>query len=138
MIPVSDDDTKFTSAALEGRLDYRFRDPSLLETALVHASLAGETHGDCGNERLEFLGDAVIDLVVAQLLYETHTAWDEGALTRARAGLVNKASLADRARQLDLGRFVRLGRTERREGGTEKDTILADVFEAVGKCFSSS
>ena len=131
MIAVSENVAEFTPAGLEARLDYRFRDPSLLETALVHASLAGETHGGRGNERLEFLGDAVIDLVVARLLYETHTAWDEGSLTRARAGLVNKTSLAERARQLDLGRFVRLGRTERRAGGTDKDTILADVFEAV-------
>jgi ribonuclease-3 len=128
---VSDCDGEFTSGVLETRLDYRFRDRSLLETALVHASLAGETHGGRGNERLEFLGDAVIDLVVARLLYEAHTSWDEGALTRARAGLVNRTSLADCARQLELGRFVRLGRTERREAGTEKDRILADVFEAV-------
>lgn len=126
-----DGDESFTPAALETGLDYRFRDPSLLEAALVHASLAGETDGGRGNERLEFLGDAVIDLVAAQLLYEAHPSWDEGALTRARAALVNKASLADCARQLELGRFVRLGRTERRAGGTEKDTILADVFEAV-------
>lgn len=124
-------DERFSPAELEARLDYRFRDAALLETALVHASLAGETDGGRGNERLEFLGDAVIDLVAAQLLYRSHPSWDEGALTRARAALVNKASLAECARRLELGRFVQLGRTERRAGGTEKDTILADVFEAV-------
>lgn len=118
-------------AALERALGHAFADPGLLETALVHASLAHETGAGRGNERLEFLGDAVLDLVVAQLLYDAHPDWTEGELTRARAGLVNRGALADCGRQLELGRFVRLGRTERQSGGEEKDTILADCFEAV-------
>ena len=122
---------RFTPEALARRLDHRFQDPALLEAALVHGSLAGEQPDLASNERLEFLGDAVIDLVVAQLLYAAHPDWDEGALTRARAGLVNKQSLATLARELELGPCLRLGRTERKSGGAEKDTILADAFEAV-------
>lgn len=121
----------FTPDTLAARLGHRFRDTALLETALVHASLAGETPGIESNERLEFLGDAVIDLVAAQLLYAAHPDWDEGTLTRARAALVNKTSLAALARELELGQFLRLGRTERKSGGAQKDTILADAFEAV-------
>jgi ribonuclease-3 len=117
--------------ALEVALEHRFADPGLLETALTHASLAAELGSGRGNERLEFLGDAVLDLVVADLLYETHPDWDEGQLTQARAALVNRRALARCARQLSLGRFVQLGRTERRSAGTEKDTILANCFEAV-------
>jgi ribonuclease-3 len=118
-------------AALEARLEHRFADVGRLETALRHASLAAEVGSGDSNERLEFLGDAVVGLVVAQLLFEAHPDWDEGDLTRARAALVNKRALAGCARDLGLGRFVRLGRTEQRSAGAEKDTILANVFEAV-------
>ncbi|MBW2268998.1 MAG: ribonuclease III [Deltaproteobacteria bacterium] len=117
--------------ALLQRLGHRFADAGLLDTALVHASLAGEIGEGRGNERLEFLGDAVLDLVVAELLYEAHPDWDEGTLSRARAALVKKDALAERARTLDLGAFIRLGRSEQRGGGAEKDSILADCFEAV-------
>jgi ribonuclease-3 len=116
---------------LEDLLEHRFDDRGLLETALVHASLANERGEGRGNERLEFLGDAVVGLVVAEMLYLTHPSWTEGELTRARAALVNKQALAGWARVLDLGRFIQLGRTERQSGGGEKDTILADGFEAV-------
>ena len=119
------------AADLERVIGHRFADPALLENALIHASLAAETDGSRGNERLEFLGDAVIDLVAAELLYVLHPDWSEGELTRARATLVNKTSLARCARRLDLGRHLRLGRTEERSGGAEKDTLLADAFEAV-------
>jgi len=113
------------------RLGHRFADPSLLEAALVHASLAHELGEGRGNERLEFLGDAVLGVVVAHLLYAAHPEWDEGELTRARAKLVEKRALAEQARALDLGGFIQLGRTEQRGGGAEKDSILADCFEAV-------
>lgn len=122
---MSDNDT------LAQRLGHDFADPSLLATALVHASLAAEIGLGRGNERLEFLGDAVLDLVVAELLYEAHPDWDEGALSRARAALVKKDALAERARALDLGAFVQLGRSERTGGGAEKASILADCFEAI-------
>ncbi len=112
-------------------LGYEFADRALLDTALTHTSYSHEDDGGRGNERLEFLGDAVLDLVVSQILYEVHPEWDEGDLTRTRAGLVNQRSLAEQARNLELGRFVKLGRTEMRSGGCEKDSILANCFEAL-------
>jgi ribonuclease-3 len=112
-------------------LDYEFADRALLDTALSHTSYSHEDDGGRGNERLEFLGDAVLDLVVSQILYEVHPEWDEGDLTRTRAGLVNQGSLAERARDLELGEFVKLGRTESRSGGGDKDSILANCFEAL-------
>lgn len=117
-------------AALEAALGHAFRTPTLLETALQHPSYAHEQDGTRGNERLEFLGDAVIDLAAAQLLFEAHPTWEEGHLTRARSALVNTAALAAHARALGIPAHVRLGRTERRGGG-EKDSILANVLEAV-------
>ncbi len=117
---------------LEDRLDHRFRDRGLLEAALTHPSYSAEEPEAEGNERLEFLGDAVLDLVVAGLLYARQPRWSEGQLTRARAALVNTVSLAEQARALELGRVARLGRTERgADGGTDKESILANLFEAV-------
>jgi ribonuclease-3 len=117
--------------SLEADLGHRFRDPQLLEIALAHPSHAHEVENGVSNERLEFLGDAVLGLVVAHVLYEAHPTWSEGVLTRARHALVNLDSLAARARALGLGRHVRLGRSELRTGGAEKDSILSDVFEAL-------
>jgi len=125
---VSEDDAR---RELERALGYRFREPSLASTALAHPSYAHELDGSRGNERLEFLGDAVLDLVVAGYLYASQPDWREGQLTRARAALVNKSSLADRARALGLPALVRLGKTERRSEGANKDSILANCFEAV-------
>jgi len=112
-------------------LGFVFEDVPLLETALSHPSESYERDGSRGNERLEFLGDAVLDLTIAGLLYQAHPGWSEGDLTRARAALVNTAALAAKARSLDLGDYVRLGGSERRSGGSEKDSILAGLFEAV-------
>lgn len=112
-------------------LGYEFADRALLELALTHTSYSHQEDGGRGNERLEFLGDAVLDLAVSQILYEVHPEWDEGDLTRTRAGLVNQKSLAKRARNLELGRFVKLGRTETSSGGCDKDSILANCFEAL-------
>jgi len=117
-------------SALESAIGHSFADAALLEAALTHPSYSQEHDGTCGNERLEFLGDAVIDLVAAQLLFAAHAGWDEGHLTRARAALVNRRSLARCARTLDLQKHVRLGRGEQ-DGGAEKERILANVFEAV-------
>jgi ribonuclease III len=99
---------------------------------LTHNSCARE-EGDLasGNERLEFLGDAVLGLIVAELLITAHPDRPEGSLTRARAQAVNQGALAERARSLGLGELVRLGRGERRHGGSEKPSILANAFEAV-------
>ncbi len=118
-------------AALEAALDYGFRSPELAELALRHASFSYETVGLPDNERLEVLGDAVLGLVVAERLYRDHPDWREGALTRARAALVNGPNLARCARELGLGSLVRLGRTEQRSGGQDKNRILANCFEAV-------
>jgi ribonuclease-3 len=117
--------------ALEAALGYAFRDRLLLETALSHPSWSHEADGSRGNERLEHLGDAVLDLAVAHLLYRRHPEWPEGLLTRSRASLVNQRALASRARDLDLGRFLRLGRTEQRTGGARKDSVLANACEAL-------
>jgi ribonuclease-3 len=119
------------SAALEEIVGHRFADRDLLRKALTHASRAHEEDGGESNERLEFLGDAVLDLVVAESLFASQPTWKEGDLTRARAALVNSASLAAHARELELGRFVRLGRTEQSSTGAQKESILANVFEAL-------
>jgi len=112
-------------------LGYVFRDPELARTALAHASWAHEVDGSGGNERLEFLGDAVLDLMIAHELFAAHPEWAEGELTRARAALVNQHALAEVARSLGLGRLVLLGRTERRSAGEDKDRVLANCLEAL-------
>ncbi|MBW2383201.1 MAG: ribonuclease III [Deltaproteobacteria bacterium] len=116
---------------LEEQLGHAFTDRGLLETALQHSSYANETPGTTSNERLEFLGDAVIGLAVGHLLYASNPGWREGDLTRATAYLVDRPGLAALARSLELGRHLRLGRTERQSRGHEKDSILADAMEAV-------
>ncbi len=116
---------------LEERLGHRFRDPARLERALVHASHAHENPGLASNERLEFLGDAVLDLVIGHRLFRAHPEWSEGELTRARSALVRTESLAARARELGLGPFLRLSRSEARSGGSNKTSILAGALEAV-------
>jgi len=103
-----------------------FRDPDLLRRALRHRS-AGPAH----NERLEFLGDALVNLIVAQSLYEHWPRADEGALTRARASLVRESALAEVARRLGLGEALELGPGELKSGGHRRDSILADTLEAV-------
>jgi ribonuclease-3 len=123
--PVSD------LGAFEARLGYSFRDRGLLDTALRHASSAHETPGTASNERLEFLGDAVMALVVGHLLYEAHLAWEEGDLSRAVQQLVDRPAFAALARQLELGPYLRLGRTEQQSQGRDKDSILANAMEAV-------
>jgi len=112
-------------------LGHEFRDSSLLRLALTHPSAAYEDDGGSGNERLEFLGDAVLDVVIAHRLFEDQPDWREGKLTRARAALVNTGSLAARARELELGEYIRLGRTERQSHGSDKERVLANLFEAV-------
>jgi ribonuclease-3 len=108
------------------RLGHRFADPRLLEQALTHRS-AGAPH----NERLEFLGDSLVNLFVAEALYARWPRADEGALTRARAELVRESALAAIARELDLGPRLILGPGEMKSGGHRRDSILADALEAV-------
>jgi ribonuclease-3 len=108
------------------RLGHAFRDPGLLEQALTHRS-AGSVH----NERLEFLGDAVLGLVAAELLYERRPDATEGILTRLRARLVRRETLARIARDLDLGLQIQLGSGELRTGGHQRQSILANTLEAL-------
>jgi ribonuclease-3 len=117
--------------ALERALGHRFADRALLETALQHASWANERENAASNDRLEFLGDAVLGLVVGHLLLDAHPDWREGELTRARHRLVEKPALAARARELRLGEVLRLGGSELAAGGAANDTILSDALEAV-------
>lgn len=105
---------------------YRFSDQDLLKQALTHRS-AGAPH----NERLEFLGDALLGLIAAELLYERWPRADEGAMTRARAELVRESTLARIARRLDLGSRLVLGPGEMKSGGHRRDSILSDALEAV-------
>jgi ribonuclease-3 len=117
---------------LQAALGYRFRDPLLLHLALTHPSLAHEGGGvQNHNQRMEFLGDAVIQLVVTGELYARFPGLGEGALTQARAQLVNRTSLAAQARRLDLGKRVILSRGEESSGGRSRNSTLADAFEAI-------
>lgn len=108
------------------RLGYQFSDPSLLEQALTHRSF-----GSFNNERLEFLGDAVLDMVVSELLYRHFPTASEGDLSRLRAVLVKGEALAKMARTIDLGDQLRLGSGELKSGGFRRDSILAGAYEAV-------
>jgi ribonuclease III len=112
--------------ALSNSFHYVFKNPALLQQALRHRS-AGTPH----NERLEFLGDALVNLMVAQSLFEVWPKADEGALTRARASMVRESSLATIARQLGLGEKLELGQGESKTGGHRRDSILADALEAL-------
>lgn len=118
---------------LEEKLGYTFKNKALLENALQHSSYANE-HRNAGtrsNERLEFLGDAVLGVVTADYLYRRHPDLPEGDLTRIRAALVCEESLHEVARSLGLGRHLRLGRGEEQGGGRERPSILADAAESV-------
>lgn len=118
---------------LEDKLGYRFHNRALLENALTHSSYANEHHlGSINsNERLEFLGDSVLGMVVADYLYHTFPSLPEGDLTRLRANLVCEGSLAAIARKLDLGSYLRLGKGEANCGGHQRPSIIADAVEAV-------
>ncbi len=118
-------------APLERQLGHRFRDRSLLQLALRHSSWAHEAGGLESNERLEFLGDAVIAVVVAHLLFEANPSWREGDLTRGLQQLVDRRALAAMARELGVAEALLLGRTEHQSGGREKESILADAMEAI-------
>lgn len=113
-------------SATERGIGYRFREPALLRQALTHRS-----HGAAHNERLEFLGDSVLNCVIAALLYERFPRLSEGELSRTRASLVNQESLFNVARTLKLGDALQLGEGELKSGGARRPSILADAFEAV-------
>ncbi len=117
---------------LQSKLNYRFGDPGKLRLALTHPSVAHEQGVPMQtNQRLEFLGDAVLQLVLTRELYDKFPEVGEGPLTKARAKLVNRRTLADRARQLGLGQNLILSRGEELSGGRERPSALADAFEAL-------
>ena len=118
---------------LEEQIGYRFQDRKLLEQALCHSSYANERHMDSlsNNERLEFLGDAVLELATSEFLFKTYPQMPEGEATRTRASIVCEQTLALCARELGLGKWLRLGKGEELTGGRERDSITSDAMEAL-------
>ena len=116
---------------LSARLGYAFTDSSLLETAMHHRSWNAENDGVESNERLEFLGDAVLGWVVADIVYSQHSDLPEGKLTDLRKSVVNALALAEVAAELGIGEHLMLGKGEDAAGGREKTSILSDALEAV-------
>ncbi|HET9995352.1 MAG TPA: ribonuclease III [Candidatus Acidoferrum sp.] len=134
--------TPIADTALEERLGHKFTSKELLERALTHSSAVPELRGSGAeeqisaslprdNERLEFLGDAVLELLASEYLLASFPEWSEGQLSKSRARIVNAGSLEAAARRLRLGDHLRLGRGEEKTGGRDKQTLLADAFEAV-------
>lgn len=117
---------KRTATWLKSHLDYEFRDPALLAQALTHRSAAPQN-----NERLEFLGDAVLDFSVSEIVYQSYPNAREGELSRLRAALVRDATLAEIAAELGVGEHLILGPGERKSGGHRRESILADALEAL-------
>jgi ribonuclease-3 len=115
---------------LQKKLGFFFKDTELLTRALTHSSFANE-HGLEHNERLEFLGDAVLELCISRILFFGFPDASEGHLTRLRAGLVSEPSLARVARSLSLGDYILLGKGEEQQGGRDRDSVLSDTLEAV-------
>ncbi len=118
--------------AFQERLAYRFRDESLLRLALTHPSIAHEQNTSLPhNQRLEFLGDAVLGMILSRELFEKFPEADEGALTKSRAKMVNTTTLAAHGRAVDLGAQLLISKGEENSGGRERSSALADAFEAV-------
>jgi ribonuclease-3 len=111
---------------LSKKLNYQFKDPQFLKIALTHRSKGGEH-----NERLEFLGDSIVNFVIAEVLYKQFPKATEGELSRWRAHLVNRETLADLAKEFELGRYLFLGPGELRSGGHERQSILSCAMEAI-------
>ena len=118
---------------LQQKIDYQFKDENLLFTAVTHSSYANEhkLHKIHHNERLEFLGDAVLEIVTSDFLYHEHTDVPEGELTRVRASIVCEQTLAFCTRALNLGDYLFLGKGEDQTGGRKRKSILSDAFEAI-------
>lgn len=116
---------------LEKSLGYHFQTPALRDEALTHKSHASGSGNSLHNERLEFLGDSVLSVVVAHYLFQRFPRWDEGRLSKLKSLLVSRSSLAEWARKLDLGTYLRLSPGESSSGGRERESLLANVFEAV-------
>jgi ribonuclease III len=108
-----------------------FKTPELFNQALTHRSYANENPNEKNNERLEFLGDAVLGFLVGKLLYDRYPEMSEAQLTRLRSALVNEKQLAELAQKLGIGQLIRLGRGAQRDGGRENPALLSDTFEAI-------
>ena len=120
------------TASLEERIGYKFRNRLLLEEALTHPSVGHETQRhNFNNQRLEFLGDAILQLVITEYLYQHFSAEAEGQLTKLRSRLVSRESLRVRAAALDLGQYLVIGRGEEASGGRKRASTLADAYEAL-------
>lgn len=115
---------------LEAALNYKFNDLSLLKLALTHKSVSKGTYPE-NNERLEFLGDAVLQIIVSDYLYHTYPKLAEGQLAKIRALLVSQPTLADKARDLGLNNYLKVGKGEERTHARERDSLLCDTYEAV-------
>ena len=124
---------EYTLKKLEERIGYRFENINLLKQALTHSSFTNEQkiNRSKNYERLEFLGDAVLELVSSEFLFRSHPDMPEGELTKLRASMVCEPSLAFCARDLELGQFIRLGKGEESTGGRKRDSIISDAMEAV-------
>lgn len=117
---------------LETKLNYTFKDKQLLENALTHSSAANENRKpESSNERLEFLGDSVLSIVVSDYLYRNYSHLPEGELTKIRASLVCEKSLCAFSKRLGVGEYLYLGKGEENNGGRERSSILADAYEAI-------
>ncbi|HEX6220518.1 MAG TPA: ribonuclease III [Acidimicrobiia bacterium] len=117
--------------SLEQGLGYTFGDPAFLRLALTHRSVSSDNPSRNDNERLEFLGDAVLQLVVTDLLYDSYPQLAEGQMAKVRAAVVSRETLSEIARSLDIGSHVELSPSEEATGGRDKDSILADAVEAL-------
>ncbi len=117
----------------QNEIGYHFQDIKYLQTALTHSSFANENHWpyNRNNERLEFLGDAVLEIISSEFIFKKHPDMTEGQLTKLRASLVCESSLAISAREIELGDFLMLGKGEIITKGAQRDSILSDAFEAV-------
>jgi ribonuclease-3 len=131
MVSPSDPGVPGGDPGLGDRIDYRFDDPGLLDRAMAHRSWCAEEAGRVSNERLEFLGDAVLGLVVAEFSYRSHPDLSDGQMSKVRASVVNTRVLAEVALGLGVADHLRLGRGEDLSGGRAKESILADALEAV-------
>jgi len=118
---------------LQNKIGYRFKNVKHLHLALVHKSYVNESHSDPAktNERLEFLGDSVLDLIISNFIHQRYEHWSEGHLTKFRSSLVNEAKLCTFAKRLELGEFLLLGKGETLTGGKNKCSLLANAFEAM-------
>lgn len=126
------DDYNVLLAELENKIGYEFKNTDLLKTALTHSSYANESgHKEKFNERLEFLGDSVLGMIVAEYFFKERSDLPEGELTRMRAAMVCEKSLFGYATDIDLGKYLRLGKGELNSGGNKRPSLLSDAFEAV-------